>query len=189
MKQIKKRIIYNNYDLWEDLKDYAIENLTDYGMNESEITEDDIWDEIYSINENDWDFEKENLEKFFNDGSTWILQGYTGKWNGRYTCGTIFDNFFNIYYKAVKDCDYISIYDENGHFYIKCSHHDGTNLYEIRKLTQKGIEYLDRWEWNYNDNRTEEHVHNMIIKKYSVLPHFAHNVYGCPKIEYENASA
>lgn len=90
--------------------------------------------------------------------------------------------------ETTEDCDYIRIYDENGHLFLKCSHHDGTNLYEIKKVTKRGIDYIDKWESNWSDNRSEEYIHDQIMKRYSVLPHFMHTVYGCPKIEYKKAA-
>lgn len=97
----------------------------------------------------------------------------------------IFGDFEVMINKAAKDCDYIHLYDKNGRLYLKCSHHDGTNYYEIKKVTDKGVEYLANWEDNWDDNRTEQYVHNQIMERYSVLPHFVHEVYGCPKIEWK----
>lgn len=91
----------------------------------------------------------------------------------------------DMYREAMTDCDYVHLYDENGHFYMQCSHHDGTNYYEIKKLTDKGIEYLKNWEENWNDRRSERYVHNQIMKRYSILPNFSHRVYGCPKVQWK----
>lgn len=63
-----------------------------------------------------------------------------------------------MFYKAMTDCDYFRIYDENGHMYLTCSHHDGTNHFEIKIVTEKG---------------------------YTVLPRFAEKIYGCKAREYE----
>lgn len=99
------------------------------------------------------------------------------------------DSIWEEIYKAAKDCDYVYIYDENGHFYLRCYHHDGSKYYEIKKVTEKGIKYLENWEHNWNDKRTEENIHDRIMERYSTLPHFAHNVYGCPRVEYKKVSA
>ena len=39
--------------------------------------------------------------------------------------------------------------------------------------------------WVFFDKRTEEYVHDKVMERYSILPHFAHTVYGCPKVEYK----
>ena len=182
MRKPQRRTIYNNYNLWEDYEEDAREMLEERGN--SNLSENDIWDEINFIDEVNWENEKENLEDFFSEG-TWILRGCVGRWDGNYQAGTIFTDFMEMFYKATRDCDYVHIYDENGHLYLRCSHHDGTNLYEIKKLTDKGIEYLENWEYNWDDKRNERYVHDQIMKRYSVLPQFMHKVYGCPKVEYE----
>jgi hypothetical protein len=183
MKKAAERIIYNNYDLWEDYAEDAREILTENG---EEITDEKIWDQIDFQNEINWEDAQGALTDFF-DGENWILFGYTGRWDGNYKAGCVFDDFMKMFYTAAKDCDYVKFWDENGHFYLMCSHHDGTNTYEIRKITDRGSEYLKNWEYNWSDSRTEEYIHDQIIKRYSTLPHFAHKVYGCPKIAYKTA--
>lgn len=184
MRQPKKRIIYDNYDLWNDYADDAREYLIDEGFVEKgdEPNENDIWSEIYEIDRITWDEEKPQLEEFFN-GNDWILMGYSELWYGKRRAGTVFSDFNKMLDTALKDCDYLSIYDENGHLYLKCSHHDGTNLYEIKQMTNKGKEYLERWEYSF-DKRTEEQCHEQIWKRYSRLPNFANKVYGCKRREF-----
>ena len=75
----------------------------------------------------------------------------------------------------------------NGHLYIHCSHHDGSCEYEIKKLTDNGINYFDNWEYNWNDKRTEGYIGRKLVEKYSVLPRFAERIYGCKKLEYVTA--
>lgn len=185
----KTRIIYDNYSLWktypdEEVKEYLMES-GDFET-EDEITDEQIWDWRYQQDSIDWEEAEYALEKFFlNNGNKWMIFGEVGRWNGVYKTGTLFDTFEDFFYEAAKDCEYISFYDENGHLYLTCSHHDGTCHYEIKEVTDNGIQYLDNWEYSYNDNRTEEYVHTKIFDRYSRLPHFAHKVYGCNKVEYE----
>lgn len=181
----KRRTIYNNYNLWEDYLEAAKEILSE--RNE-EITDNAIWEEIYEQDNLNWQDEKERLVEFF-EGSTWILQGYSGRWDGNHRGGHIFTDFMEMFQKATEDCEYIHIYDENGHMFLKCSHHDGTNLYEIKRVTDRGIKYLENWEYDWDDKRTEEYVHDKIMERYSTLPHFAYKVYGCPKVDYVRKTA
>jgi len=186
MKEPLTRTIYDNYDLWDQYSEFAKETLSEY---EEEPSEDSIWNVINDEDSTNWECEKERLEEFFNDGSTWILRGTNGRWNGTFEAGTIFTDFMDMYREAMTDCDYVHLYDENGHFYMQCSHHDGTNYYEIRKLTDKGIEYLKNWEENWNDKRSERYIYDQIMKRYSTFPNFAHKVYGCPKVEWKKEVA
>ena len=188
-KIVKEREIYNNYDLWEkypddELKEMALEY--DWVDEEDEITDSMLMDWRYQEDEADWECEKEMLTDFFK-GKTVGFFGEVGLWHGVYKAGKI-GEFWNLFYDAIKDCDYIKLYDENGHFYLTCSHHDGTCHFEVKEITDEGRDYLERWEDNWGDKRTEQHVHNQIFKRYSKLPNYAHEVFGCPKRQYEPQS-
>ena len=189
MREPVVRTIYDNYNLWNDsnVKE-AKEVLLERDGNENP-SDNDIWDELNDEDNINWKEEKYELLKFFDDGSTWILRGTNGRWDGSHEAGTIFTDFMEMFNKAMKDCDYVKLYDENGHFYFQCSHHDGTNCYEIKKLTENGIKYLENCEYDWNDKRSERYIHDQIMKRYSVLPHFAHKVYGCPKVQWESEVA
>lgn len=187
-KIAKERIIYNNYDLYEKYTDKVIMDVArecEWIEEDEEVSDDQIDEWRYELDEGDYDIAIEQLKEFFK-GKTVGFFGEIGLWHGIYKAGKIGD-FETLYYKAIRDCDYIKIYDENGHLYLTCSHHDGTCCFEIKILTDKGKDYLENWEYDYyiNDKRTEEYVHNQIYKKYSKLPRFAEEVYGCKAREYE----
>ena len=188
MREGKERVIFDNYDLCEqypdnELKEIALE--CGWVDNEEDITDNDLWEWRYEESETDWDIERERLEEFFKD-KTVIFFGTVGRWDGRYG-GCKVGEFWDIYWKAIKDCDYIKIYDVNGHFYIKCSHHDGNNFFEVKEVTDKGYEYYDRWKYDYGNNRREWYIHSQIIERYSRLPRFAEKVYGVKAREYKVA--
>lgn len=188
MKRLpKERTIYNNYALWETYPDEdIIEMLLENGYEEDEISDEIIWIERYQQDKIVWESEKDELTKFFKDnGNKWMIFGEVGRWDGVHKTGTLFDTFDDFFYEAAKDCEYIHFYDENGHLYLTCSHHDGTCHYEIKEVTDKGVQYLENWEYNWNDKRTEEYVHTQIFNRYSRLPRFSERVYGCKRFEYQ----
>lgn len=188
MKRLpKERTIYNNYSLWETYPDEEVkEILMENGIEEEDITDNMILEERYFQDECDWNCVKDELEYFFhNNGNKWMIFGSVGRWDGVYKAGTLFDTFDDFFYEATADCNYWHFYDENGHLYLTCSHHDGTCHYEIKEVTEKGIEYLENWEENWEDKRTESYVHTQIFNRYSRLPRFAERVYGCKKVEYQ----
>lgn len=174
MKKIN--IIYDNYDLTV-YRENAIESLKEQGNEKP--SENEIMDEINFFQNLNWNDERERLEDFFNTGCLWILQGISERWTGCHQAGTVFSNFAKMLQQATKDCDYMKIYDQNGHFFIETTHHDGTNFYEVKKITEQGEKYFQNWEDNYNDKRSEEYVHTQLMNRYSVLPRFAQAVYGC----------
>ena len=185
----KARTIYDNYDLCEmypddELKATAIE--LGWIDEDEEITDEMMMQWRYQEAETDWECEKERLTEFF-DGKTVGFFGEVGLWDGVYKAGST-GEFWDLFNKAIKDCDYIRIYDENGHFYLTASHHDGTVHFEVKEITDKGTDYLERWEDNWDDKRTKQQVHTKLFDRYSRLPRFAEKVFGCPKVQYEPQS-
>lgn len=190
MRKAIERIIYDNYDIYTDLAECAIEDLKSYDP-EYEPTEEEIWKQCDQISQSDWENEKERLDKFFNQNDTkWILVGTVGLWNGTFAGGFVFDNFNEVLFKAGKNCDYFKFWDENGHFFGKCSHHDGTNFFEVKKLTKEGQRLFENW--SYKDGKrygySEQECHKKIFEKYSTLPNFCHSVYGAKKTDWEDVA-
>lgn len=185
MREGKERIIYDNYDIEEQYRDAVLEDLEEGET----LKEQDLSDRMYEMSQIEWELTKADLETFFSSG-TWILTGSVGRWDGCYAAGAIFEgsNVLSVFCKSLTDCDYWKIYDINGHFYFKGSHHDGDVNYEIKRLTEKGEIYFELWE-NGFDQRSEKYVHEQIEKYYSRLPHFAHKMYGVPKMEFLKKSA
>ena len=157
-KIVKTRTIYDNYNPWDtytdkDLTEVALE--CEWVANKDEITEDMLNE--WRNEQMDIDFEnvKDELTLFFKD-KTVIFIGNLGLWDGTHGVKGKGD-FWKLFWKAMKDCDYFRLYDENGHLYLTCSHHDGTNHFEIKVVTDKG---------------------------HTVLPRYAEKVWGCPAREY-----
>lgn len=182
MKKAKERIIFDNYNIEKYWKETAIENLVVNGIDRP--SEEKVWDEMSYLSAEWWCDTVFDLTCFF-DGAIWIMVGTVGRWNGNFAAGTVFDSFAEMFKETIKDCDYWKIWDENGHLFFQCSHHDGTNCYEIKRVTQKGEIYLENWENNWNDKRSEKYIHKKIMEKYSILPRYAETVFGSPKREYE----
>lgn len=172
-----KHTLYDNFDLWET---YTDEELTELARDNGIIEEDEkptdalLWELRTDEDALAWDAIKEELTRFF-DGKTVIFYGIAGTWRGSFDGGKIGD-FWTLYGEAFKDCDYISITDENGALIIKGAHHDGTNIYRVKELTPAGVDYFDRWQYG-TDARTERHAHAQIVKRYSHRPKFWERVF------------
>ena len=173
-----ERIIFDNYDLdkyfpVDEIKAIAYEcewidqdeEPDDYQVSMWQQDEADRWieDELSMMND-------------YFDGKTVIFFGTLGLWDGRHAGGKI-GTFEELYESAISDCGYVKMYDNNGHLFLECSHHDGTNFFEIKELTPAGIDYMERWEYS-TDRRTMQDAHIQIIKRYSKLPRYADTVYG-----------
>lgn len=181
MKNNNVCTVYDNYDLFTDEAMQEAEDfLLDSGYDSDEITDEQLYNCINLNDSDNWECAEIELKRFFSDKYKCIIFGTVGRWDGTFAAGTIFDgdDFIDTLYKGLKDCGYISITDENGHLYISGTHHDGTVSYEVKILTDKGMKYFENWEYDWGDKRTEQYVHNQIVKRYSVLPRFAAKVYG-----------
>ena len=177
---MKKHIIYDNYND-DDYREGAIENLIENCGYTSidDIPESKIWDEIATMQAYYFDDEKDMMQDFF-DGKMLIVCGSVGRWTGKFAAGKVIT--FDDIWKCWENCDYISIYHEGGHFYIRSSHHDGTNLFEVKILTDKGAEIYDRWEnWEIWKDLNERQAHEKLWNnpKYTHIPHYAREVFGC----------
>ena len=179
--KVKERIIFDNYDPEEAYPDKKIKEmlLECDGYTEEEIYASDIQERRNWEMESWWDIEQENITNFFK-GKTIMISGSIGRWDGTRQ-GFNIGEFWHLFCEYTKDCGYWKLYDENGHFYITCSHHDGTNCYEVREITEKGEKYLDRCDCDWRNPNF-----NQLMNKYSRLPRFMEKVFGCKAREYEN---
>lgn len=177
--------IYNSYTYEKDADGKSFEDYTreacfeNYGEDEGWATAEDVPEERvqeamdFDLEQQMEDF-KSNMGKWFDDGEVFVLTGTCGRWDGRADGGYVvksIDDFFRI----TKDCDYIAITDDCGRLLIRCSHHDGTNYGEVRKLTPKGRAWLASHEGDYRQVVCETLFKNPFL---SGRPHYARKWFG-----------
>lgn len=114
------------------------------------------------IRENDIDYFK---DAFASLGHV-VMRGKAGLWDGDCDCGTVAlvengEQFLNIamHGNGVDECR-VYFTKEQG----LCSdgyHHDGTNSYAYRQLTEKGKELYDSWD-NYEIVMSERELHEKL---------------------------
>jgi flavodoxin len=138
-------VLFDNYnrDFDEYKKDYMENNDVD-----DNVSEQTIWDYISELENMEWENMLEELANIDNYKKC-VAFGTAGTWQGRCDCGKIYDTIEDAINGIIKDCDYIKVWSENGHLYLKASHHDGTHNFEIKPLTYKGWEIFDSWESGY----------------------------------------
>lgn len=128
--------------------------------------------------EMDWEILNDILDNFFDTEGDYgfLICGTVGRWNGTYDGGKYFNSAREFWRTgALEDCGYVKLYDENGHMFINGSHHDGSNHFEVKMLTRKGKDLLEKWNYDYDDKRTEREIHQIIMKSnlFSKLPKLA----------------
>lgn len=79
------------------------------------------------------------------------------------------------------NCDYIEIYDDGGALYIGCSHHDGSNFFQVLTLTNKGAHIFDDWKNDVGKyaKLDDKGIHELLLnRKLAHVPQVAKKVYG-----------
>lgn len=176
----EKHTLYSNY-YWEpdfmgkDMYDYTKEDLFLLYSEENnwdtkeDIPQENILEELDFQNEINFDNFKNEFNDFLSHKNSFLLTGTMGTWLGDRKGGFVFDNFEKLS-KCWESCDYIKVYDKNGHLYIDCSHHDGNNHYEIKELTNIGEEFYE----NHNEYMDTQELHMKLWNNnfFSRLPHY-----------------
>lgn len=146
--------LYDNYNL-DYLQTEAMEILSGHGIDDPTDTE--LWDVIYHLDSLERKAAYDELRNVFN--GKFLAVGTCGRWNGTFAGGFIFETFDELMARF-SNCDYIKLWMENGHFYVKGSHHDGIDEVEVKRITGKGEIYYANWDYGpVTDKRTEREVH------------------------------
>lgn len=173
----KTYVFYNDMETnnFDTTKEYLFEN---YAEEEGWLSIDEIPDcvvhhEIELAQRSECEDFMDDLDYIF-EKDTYLLTGTCGRWNGPSEGGkfvTTKDELLN----CLSHLDFIKFYDKDGHFYIRGYHHDGSDSYEMKKLTKKGYELASR---NYFAQDRKLHQTIMNCNIYSSLPRVATRLYG-----------
>mgnify|MGYP003293922916 CR=1 FL=1 len=169
-----KQIIYDdNAYTWEDAKSFLKE--TNEDIENYEPTDSEINHEIETCNSIAWDDANADLERFFNSGDHFVLRGHLGLWNGKHPVGACIGNYSDVLKAIGRDCESLKLYDDDGTFCMEVNHHDGTNYFEIQKLTKKGRDYISKNEWKSYEQPIE-YYETLWSKGFSTKLHYAKKV-------------
>ena len=154
---MKKKIIWsydtNNWD-----KQEAKENFFEVNGYEPE-DEYELHKFINNMNSEYLYDEQMNIEAYekWHEQKYYIILADVGLWNGRFEGGKVIKGLWN----AITSCfeDYNEIYQEDMLLKVKAIHHDGTNYYEIREITPRGLEYYH----NNNGIKEDRYVHDRLF--------------------------
>ena len=164
-------VLFDNYnrDFDEYKKDYMENNDVD-----DNVSEQTILDYISELEHMEWKDMLDMLKEL--SYKKCILSGKAGTWKGKFEAAQIYDTIEDAIYAAIRNCDYIKVWSENGHLYLQASHHDGTHNFELKLLTYKGWETWDSWNSSYCGeslyNKSEYEVLDMLFNcnLFSKLP-------------------
>lgn len=164
-----------NYELYNEAKQSLFEQERhEYAwLSPDDIPEDMIYDEIDDMDYIAYDDFSKEFDRFI-QGGLFLIMGTCGRWNGPVSCGRFVRSFADIQ-NFVSHLDHIKYYEKDGHLYIYGYHHDGSDNYEIKRLTPKGIAYAEKYDFAHDKN-----LHDTIMNTplYSVLPNAYTAIYG-----------
>lgn len=170
--------LYDSYYSCEQEKEMREFLFEEYAEDEGWKSPDDIPDtRVYNTmrdqNNDDWRAIKDELESIF-EKDCYLMTGYCGTWRGNLAGGSFIHSLHD-FMKVIDHLDDLRIIDRNGHLIVEGSHHDGSDRYELKRLTRKGYLLADS-----NDFARDRDLHETIMNNnlYSALPHFAKRVYG-----------
>lgn len=177
--KVKEIVLYDSY-YSEEKEEHARDFLFElYAEEEKWASPQDIPDyrvfqEIESEDDICWEDIKLELKILFKI-DYFLLTGYCGTWHGNMQGGKFINDLSELL-SVLKHLDDLRIIDKNGHFIIEGSHHDGSDRYELKRLTRKGYELANTYDFA-NDRQ----LHNIIMKSnlFSSLPKLAKQIGYC----------
>ena len=114
----------------EDIEDYDVEAFEDYCRE----VNDSYFDDDFGANGN-WKYSSLKNQKV-------AVVGVLGLWNGKKKIiPTEFDNLRKALSQCLEDYNIIAE-DSYGNLIVSAYHHDGQNLFKIKKVTDKGLRCL-----------------------------------------------
>ena len=113
------------------------------------------------------DDERSSIEFYENQygSKTYVILADLGLWYGHAAGGKIIKGLWN----AISKCfeDYNHIYEYKRRLCVDAIHHDGTNHFQIKELTPKGLEYVENHPY-----MSDRELHERLFKD----SHYSHEV-------------
>lgn len=89
--------------------------------------------------QDDLDIFLDNLKRVIDKSEFGLTaNGTVGCWDGTFRGGAYIDDISDVY-KLINRCE-ITATIEKGRLFIEASHHDGNNLFELRRVTNRGYD-------------------------------------------------
>lgn len=127
---------------YEDYLDFCkANNIEPQGEDSEDYHE--IVEEMKSF---DYDDLLSNIKHCVYNRQKWVAEGTLGLWNGqREIVPKVFDSLFEAIIACTHKCDYIKITKNHSTIEVEATHHDGTNRFTLKCLSDLG-------EIRYNNN-------------------------------------
>ena len=152
MKKDKEYLLIDTTDVpeYSDYVEYCKAN----NIEPDEEDSVDYWEYVGDMQRYYYEEELINIKHSDDMDKPCIITGSLGLWNGRKTVwATYSKDIVSAIKKCFGSCDDLVVTFKNGVYNCKAMHHDGTNYFEIRKLTNSGIKAVEKW---YSESNSVE---------------------------------
>ena len=161
-KKVKEIWSFNTYDWDREEMKQEYEEVYEETPDEEELDRfiEDTNDMYLNDERNNVEFyEKQHGQK------TYIILADLGLWYGHAEGGKIIKGLWN----AISECfeDYNHIYEYRRRLYVDAIHHDGTNHFQIKELTPKGLDYVENHQY-----MSDRELHQRLFRD----SHYSHEV-------------
>lgn len=157
MKKAKKINEIWNYDTCAYDKEEMKQEYEE--IYEETPSEEELERFIEDTNDMFLDDERSNVEFYEKQygQKTYIILADLGLWDGRAEGGKIIKGLWN----AISKCfeDYNHIYEYRRRLCVDAIHHDGTNHFQIKELTPKGLDYVENHQY-----MSDRELHQCLFK-------------------------
>lgn len=156
----KKKVKFVLFDTTEDFsyEDYK-ENCKCNNREPQDENSEDYWEYVADMRNMYYEDAMHEVKHTKELNTPVLITGTLGLWDGSHT---IYPQCMDNVYSAIQRCWGNGIQDmdvtfEDGVFYVNAYHHDGTNCFEIHKLSKKGQAVTVNWYDGYEDCEVKDY--------------------------------
>lgn len=145
--------ICDDFDQWKKDAEEA---------NDCTLTDEQAWNWWAEEVETDWytaQIELDEIDKRSKCGS-FIADGMCGLWTGNRRGGATRASLRELVEALCEGAYDWQIKIEDGEMYVYHHHHDGTNWFKVRGITDRGIDLIERTRWDFDEEKVAERVIN-----------------------------
>lgn len=139
---------------FEEYKKYAEES------NDCSLTDEQAYDWWAEDVREDWHTAKQELDDIDKRSkcSRFIADGLCGLWTGNQRGGATRTDLRELVESLCEGAYEWRIEIEDGEMCVYNYHHDGTNWFKVRGITDRGIEFAERTRWDYDEDKVAERI-------------------------------
>lgn len=142
-----------DFDSWEKETEEA---------NECELTDEEAWDWWADNVRDDWYCVQQELDEIDKRSKCgrFIADGMCGLWTGNRRGGATRESLRDLVNTLCEGADEWQVKIEDGDMFVYHHHHDGTNWFKVRGITDRGINLIERTRWDFGEEEVADRVIN-----------------------------